>query len=88
MDNFGRTPLDHNFKSQKDYFRILTIYSNMYHSPDKRPLQGSIKHYEDMIHKDLEERGLVYKNTDIFTKMARRVFSHEFRAVFSKNLQK
>ena len=60
----------------------------MYHSPDKRPLQGSIKHYEDMIHKDLEERGLLYKNTDIFTKMAHRSFSHEFRAVFSKNLQK
>ena len=48
----------------------------MYHSPDKRPLQGSIKHYEDMIHKDLEERGLLYKNTDIFTKMARRKIFH------------
>ena len=51
----------------------------MYHSPDKRPLQGSIKHYEDMIHKDLEERGLVHKNTDFFTKMAHRSFSHDFR---------
>ena len=42
---------------EKDYFRILTIYSNMYHTPEKRPLQGSIKHYEDMIHRDLEKRG-------------------------------
>lgn len=41
-----------------DYFRILTIYSNMYHTPEKRPLQGSVKHYEDMIHRDLEERAL------------------------------
>ena len=45
----------------------------MYHSPEKRPLQGSIKHYEDMIHKDLEERGLIFKKILIFsTAMAYR----------------
>ena len=49
------------FQIAKDYFRILTIYSNMYHTPEKRPLQGSIKHYEDMIHRDLEKRGTITK---------------------------